>query len=84
MRPPKSHSIVTTPLFITVIFLFAAAAVHAQKKSSQPSNASATDQWLQFRGPNGSGVAERCLEDSRTVRAIVAGCHSQPRVPDGE
>ncbi|MFZ0061581.1 MAG: PQQ-binding-like beta-propeller repeat protein [Pyrinomonadaceae bacterium] len=57
MRIPKSHSIVRTPLVITVIFLLAAGAVQAQK-TSKPSTATAADQWLQFRGPNGSGVAE--------------------------
>lgn len=54
MRLPKLHSIVATPTVITVI-LFAACAVHAQQKAS---TATTTDQWLQFRGPNGSGVAE--------------------------
>ena len=58
MRLTKSHSIVATPLFITVIFLFAACAVHAQEKTSKSSTAATTEQWLQFRGPNGSGVAE--------------------------
>lgn len=58
MRLPKSHSVITTPLVIALIFLFVASAVQAQKKSAQPSNATASDQWLQFRGPNGSGVAE--------------------------
>lgn len=55
MRIPQLHSIVATPTVITVILLFAACVVHAQQK---PSTATATDQWLQFRGPNGSGVAE--------------------------
>ena len=58
MRLPKLPSIVATPTVITVIFLFVACAVHAQKMTSKPLAASATDQWLQFRGPNGSGVAE--------------------------
>jgi outer membrane protein assembly factor BamB len=58
MRITKPLSIVTTPLVIALIFLFVASAVPAQKKSAQPSNASPSDQWLQFRGPNGSGVAE--------------------------
>ena len=57
MRLPKSNSIVATPTVITLVFLFAASAVHAQK-TSKPLTATATDQWLQFRGPNGSGVAE--------------------------
>src|SRR5688572_27282693 len=58
MRLPKSQSIVATPTVITVLLLFAACAVHAQQKTSKPLSATATDQWLQFRGPNGSGVAE--------------------------
>ena len=58
MRLPKSQSIVATPTVITVLLLFAAFAVHAQQKTSKPLTAISTDQWLQFRGPNGSGVAE--------------------------
>ena len=58
MRLPKSPSIFATPLVISVIFLLASAAVHAQKMTSKPLAVTAPDQWLQFRGPNGSGVAE--------------------------
>ena len=58
MRISKSDSILTTPLLITVILLFANSAAYAQTKISNSSTAAATNQWLQFRGPNGSGVAE--------------------------
>lgn len=39
------------PLLLLVLALFAAA-------DAQTSNKSATNDWLQFRGPNGTGVAE--------------------------
>jgi outer membrane protein assembly factor BamB len=54
MKPQKLLSIVAP---VIVVFL-AASAVPAQKKTSKPSIGTAGNDWLQFRGPNGSGVAE--------------------------
>lgn len=51
MKLPRLASIVSI-----AVLLFAANAVQAQKKGSKSSRP--TDTWLQFRGPNGSGVAE--------------------------
>jgi outer membrane protein assembly factor BamB len=45
------------PLFVVATALLANSATYAQqnKKTSEPS---ATNEWTQFRGPNGAGVAE--------------------------
>ena len=62
-------TIVEVAIIVTMVLLFASA-VHAQNKTSKALTASATkttsatkaatstNEWLQFRGPNGSGVAE--------------------------
>ena len=50
------------PLLVVAIALFAVAdsSIYAQqnKKPSKPMAIKGTDEWLQFRGPNGTGVAE--------------------------
>ena len=57
MKLPKLFSTICAATFVTVVF-FVAPAVHAQQKTSNQLSAAATSGWLQFRGPNGSGVAE--------------------------
>lgn len=57
MRPLKSLSIAIVATMVSTVVttvLFLASPVDAQKTLS----ASASNAWLQFRGPNGSGVAE--------------------------
>ncbi len=50
------------PLLVAAIALFVVAesSIYAQqnKKPSEPRAATPTNEWLQFRGPNGTGVAE--------------------------
>ena len=52
MRVKKS-----LPLLAIAIALFVAAPVNAQK-ATNPNTVVQTSEWLQFRGPNGMGVAE--------------------------
>lgn len=47
----------TLSLLVVALFVFAGGNTYAQQ-SDKPSGASRTNEWLQFRGPNGSGVAE--------------------------
>ena len=54
MRLPKSLSIVAA----VIVVFFVASSGHAQKKTPKPLTATTSNDWLQFRGPNGSGVAE--------------------------
>ena len=57
MKVKSSHSV----LFIAfALFVFADCSVYAQqnKKTSQTMAAARTNEWPQFRGPNGTGVAE--------------------------
>ena len=48
------------PLLVTAIALIAIAdsSIYAQKKTSEPKASARTNEWTQFRGPNGTGVAE--------------------------
>lgn len=57
MKMKKSLSVF---IIATTLFVVADWPAHAQqtKKASEPSTATATNEWLQFRGPNGTGVAE--------------------------
>ena len=52
MKPRLLLPTVVVALFVLVDFQ-----TYAQQ-SNKPSGASRTDEWLQFRGPNGAGVAE--------------------------
>ncbi len=59
MKLSKSISVALVANIAIIITLVSSLAhVHAQQKTSKPLTATATNQWLQFRGPNGSGVAE--------------------------
>ena len=51
----KSKSFLS--LLVVVLFVFAGDNIYAQQ-NDKSSGASRTNEWLQFRGPNGSGVAE--------------------------
>jgi outer membrane protein assembly factor BamB len=48
------------PALVTAISLFAvtASSTHAQQNKQTSLTATSTNDWLQFRGPNGTGVAE--------------------------
>jgi hypothetical protein len=57
MKLARSLSILVVAaavLFLTDSSIYA----QPSKKTSQPNEASRNDEWLQFRGPNGTGVVE--------------------------
>jgi outer membrane protein assembly factor BamB len=43
---------------VVIVAFFVASSVPAQKKTTKPLSTPAGNDWLQFRGPNGSGVTE--------------------------
>ena len=45
-------------LLLPIALIVAGSSIHAQKKTSDAMVATRTNEWTQFRGPNGTGVAE--------------------------
>lgn len=51
---------ISLPVFVMAIAIsiVVESSTYAQKKSSEPTDTTRTNEWLQFRGPNGTGVAQ--------------------------